>query len=375
MIELIDLRHELHRHPEISGEERITATRIVKYLGECNPSQIITELGGHGVAAIFDSGQVGETILLRCELDALPIIETGEPPYRSTVEGKGHLCGHDGHMSIMIGVAQRLAKNPITRGRIVLLFQPAEETGVGAPSVIADEKFKAIKPDFAYALHNLPGMPLGHIGVKSGPMCFASEGLKISLFGRTSHASHPEDAVSPMIALIGLIDELTNLPAQLGIDPEHALVTICHASLGEPAFGITPGDAILMAAFRAENDALQAKLIANAAHCAKAYAEQHGLSSSISYDEKFAACDNNEAAAANIKNAAENLQLPMVRIDKPFRWSEDFGAFSAAGNTALFVLGSGEDCPQLHASNYDFPDSIMITGIDMFEEIARKHCG
>lgn len=375
MIDLIDLRHELHRYPELSGEESVTATRILKYLGECSPSQIITNLGGHGVAAIYDSGQEGETILLRCELDALPIIETGQLPHRSTIEGKGHLCGHDGHMAIIVGVAQRLASRPTTRGRIVLLFQPAEETGAGAPSVLADEKFEAIKPDFAYALHNLPGKPLGHIGIKSGPMCFASEGLNVSFLGRTSHASHPEDAVSPMKVLAELMTGLTALPAELGFAPEQALVTICHARLGSPVFGITPGDAELFATIRAQSDELQTKLLEEATRRAEASAKQYGLSVTLSYDEKFAACDNDETAAANIAAAAEKLALPMLQIDKPFRWSEDFGAFSAAGKTALFVVGSGENCPQLHAPDYDFPDSIIKTGVDMFEEILRKHCG
>lgn len=375
MIDLLDLRHELHRFPELSGEESVTATRILKYLGECSPTQIINNLGGHGVAAIFDSGEAGETVLLRCELDALPILETGQPSYRSTVDGKGHLCGHDGHMAIIMGVAQRLAKRPIARGRIVLLFQPAEETGVGAPSVLADEKFAAIRPDFAYALHNLPGMPLGHIGLKSGPLCFASEGLKMSFLGRTSHASHPEDAITPQNALVELMSTLNSLPEQLGIDRQKALVTICHARLGLPAFGITPGDGDLFAAFRAETDELQAKLIASAAQYAQHCAEKHGLKITIDYNEKFAACDNDETAVANIREAAGGLNLPIIDIDKPFRWSEDFGAFSAAGKTALFVLGSGENCPQLHAPDYDFPDSIINTGVDMFEQIARKHCG
>lgn len=375
MIDLLDLRHELHRFPELSGEESVTATRILKYLGECSPTQIINNLGGHGVAAIFDSGEAGETVLLRCELDALPILETGQPPYRSTVDGKGHLCGHDGHMAIIMGVAQRLANRPIARGRIVLLFQPAEETGIGAPSVLADEKFAAIRPDFAYALHNLPGKPLGYIGIKSGPMCFASEGLKVSFLGRTSHASHPEDAVSPMHVLAELMTGLTALPVQLGYEPEQALITICHAQLGSPVFGITPGDATLFATVRAQSDDVQTKLLEEATKRAKASAEQYGLSVTLGYDEKFAACHNDETAASNIAAAAEKLALPMVQIDKPFRWSEDFGAFSAAGKTALFVLGSGENCPQLHAPDYDFPDSIINTGVDMFEQIARKHCG
>jgi amidohydrolase len=174
--ELTVLRHDLHRRPELSGEEGQTAARIVAELERHGPDEILTDLGTHGVAAVYNSGAAGPTVLFRCELDGLPITEISRFAWRSEIDGKGHLCGHDGHMAIMCGLAVQLAANRPVRGRVVLLFQPAEETGAGAADVIADPRFERIRPDYAFALHNLPGLPLGSVGVRSGPFTFASEG-------------------------------------------------------------------------------------------------------------------------------------------------------------------------------------------------------
>ena len=130
--ELVALRHELHQNPEVSGEEKQTAKRIQQWLKTCQPTKIITDIGGHGLAAVYDSGKDGPTVLFRCELDALPIFEVGTPKWRSKVDGKGHLCGHDGHMSILAGLARKLDVAGPKFGRIILMFQPAEEDGAGA---------------------------------------------------------------------------------------------------------------------------------------------------------------------------------------------------------------------------------------------------
>ncbi|MDB9809091.1 M20/M25/M40 family metallo-hydrolase, partial [Yoonia sp.] len=193
---LTRLRHDLHRQPEISGEEAQTAARIVQELTHAGADQIWQNLGGYGVAAEFRSAKPGPTVLIRCELDGLPIKEESTLPYRSEIDGKGHLCGHDGHMCMVMGVALGLADRP-ARGRVILLFQPAEETGFGAQAVIDDPRWPQIRPDYAFAYHNVPGRPLGEIGLRAGPANCASRGMQILLHGKSSHAAAPEDGVSP----------------------------------------------------------------------------------------------------------------------------------------------------------------------------------
>ncbi len=177
IVDLQSFRHDLHRHPEVSGEEAETARRVVEVLRPLAPAKILTDLGGHGVAAVFNGSASGPTMLFRAELDALPIEEKSEADHRSTVPGKGHLCGHDGHSTILLALATGLSRNPPSSGRVVLLWQPAEEDGSGAAAVLADPRFAEIRPDFAYSLHNMPGLAFGTAALKSGPVNCASRGM------------------------------------------------------------------------------------------------------------------------------------------------------------------------------------------------------
>ena len=162
------------------------------------------------MAAEFTGQAPGPTVLLRCELDGLPIREISEHPYRSEIPGKGHLCGHDGHMVCLLGVARVLRQRP-ARGRVILLFQPAEETGAGAQAVIEDPRWPELRPDVAFAYHNLPGRPLGEIGLRPGPGNCASRGMQVLLEGKSSHAAAPEDGLSPAAAMATLMTALPQL--------------------------------------------------------------------------------------------------------------------------------------------------------------------
>ncbi len=207
---LADWRRALHSAPELSGQEEATAREVRRFLEPTTrPDRIVTGLGGHGLALVYDGAEPGPTVLIRAELDALPIKEVSTFAHRSTRPGCAHLCGHDGHMAILAGVARGLAAQRPKRGRAVLLFQPAEEDGSGAEAVVADPKFAQIAPDFCFALHNMPGQPLGHAALKTGPVACASRGMRITLSGRTAHASTPGQGLSPMPALAALMPALT----------------------------------------------------------------------------------------------------------------------------------------------------------------------
>ena len=203
----IKFRREIHQFPELSGLEAETAKRVLQFFQPLNPDLTITNLGGHGLAFVFGQS-VGPTVLLRCELDALPIKEENEFSYRSESPFISHKCGHDGHMAILSAVGMRLSKQRPTKGRVVLLFQPAEEVGSGSSAVISDPQFQTIKPDFAFALHNLPGFPFGQIVLRHGVFACASRGMSISLKGKTAHAAQPDTGISPAPAMCQVISEL-----------------------------------------------------------------------------------------------------------------------------------------------------------------------
>lgn len=375
LVELAAFRHHLHRHPEVSGQEARTAAEVVAALGPLTPDRILTGLGGHGVAAVWEAAEPGPTVMFRSELDALPIEEVSDAPHRSTVPGKAHLCGHDGHSTILLGLARLIARDRPARGRVVLLFQPAEEDGSGAAAVLADARFAGIRPDWAFALHNMPGLPLGQAVIAPGPANCASEGLRVLFRGRTAHASAPETGVSPALALAALMPAALAAGKGGALGPEFRLVSLCHAQIGEPAFGITPGEGELWLTLRTLRDADMAALRDEVMGLARGLAAQHGLALEFSHHDRFAACTNDPDATAAISAALEALGIPRGATGLPMRASEDFGRFGQVARSAMFLLGSGERSPALHNPDYDFPDALIAPGVAIFDRLRRDLLG
>ena len=374
--ELTEFRRSLHRHPEVSGEEAETAARVKTMLEPTAPGRFLTGLGGHGLAAVYEGAADGPAVLLRCELDALPIEEQNpDLPYRSTVPGKGNLCGHDGHMAILLAVARWLHRNPPEKGRVVLLFQPAEEDGSGAAKVIEDPRFGEIRADIALSLHNYPGVPEGEALLAEGIANCASRGMKILLKGRTAHASVPENGISPAPALARLIPALTALSRGADVDdPDFALATVTHARLGEPAFGIAPGEAELRVTLRSRTDA-QMQALVEVAEDLVAAAAEGGLAHEVSYHDIFRHCENAPEATRILTEALEAGGITVRRDGVPMRASEDFGRFGDHASAAMVFLGSGVDTPRLHNPDFDFPDSLIPIGAGVFVRALRSCLG
>ena len=371
--DLADWRRALHRAPELSGAEHATAAAFADQTRRHRADEVVTGLGGTGVAAVWRGREAGPTVMIRAELDALPIAETGGAPWASTVPGVAHLCGHDGHLTILAGVARLLARRPPASGRVVLLGQPAEENGAGAAAVLADPAFGPLTPDWAFALHNMPGLPLGHVALRAGPMNCASVGMRIQLNGRTSHAAEPGAAHSPALAVARLIPALIALGQDGPLDAGFRLVTLTHARLGEPAFGITPGAAEVWATLRTLTDegmhALRAEAVALVERLAGAFAP------ALSWHDDFAACTNHPEATARLAAAVRALGLPVSDFELPMRASEDFGRFGAVARSAMLCLGAGEATARLHAPDYDFPDALIAPGARLFDRVIRDLLG
>ncbi|SFI17375.1 amidohydrolase [Modicisalibacter xianhensis] len=370
---LAELRHHLHAVPELSGEEVATAERIAAWLEEAGADQVLRNLGGHGVAGVFQGEIPGPRVLLRAELDALPIDEQGDKHWRSIREHVAHSCGHDGHMAVLLGVAQRLAHQRPARGEVVLLFQPAEETGEGARRIVACDDFERIRPDHAYAFHNLPGRPMGEVSVRNGAFTCASRGMIIRLNGLCSHAAHPELGRSPAMAMCRILQGLKRLPQQMPDDHGLVMVTLIHARLGEIAFGTSPGQAEVMATLRTASDDMMRALAEAAVALARAEAEEEQLGIEIDWCDAFAATTNTEEAVRAVETVAAGQGLPVSRMETPHRWSEDFGALSAVANGAMFTLGAGEECLPLHHPGYDFPDPLLEAGRGIFLGLIHHH--
>lgn len=375
IVELVALRRALHRRPEVSGAEVETARTIAAALSELAPSRLVRGLGGQGVAAVFDSGAPGPTVMFRAELDALPIPERTHVAWVSEIAGVSHVCGHDGHMAMLMGLGRLIAQRPVARGRVVLMFQPAEETGEGARAVTRDPGFAALAPDYAFAIHGLPGLPFGMVGMRPGLMNCASVGVKIRLLGKTAHAAEPEAGRSPMRALASLVPRLEALGPGGALDGDFRLVTLTHLGVGEPTFGIAPGEGVLHATLRAARDeslaALEDELRAQVGEAAQGA----GLELEISEHDRFAASINDPEATAIARAAMEALGMIHHAQGVPMRASEDFGLFGHSAKAAMLCLGVGEEAPALHNPDYDFPDDLIPLGAHLFERIARDLLG
>ena len=367
--DLTAFRRALHRRPEVSGQEAQTAATIARALGDCAPDKVLTGLGGHGVAAVWDSGAEGPTVLFRAELDALPIEETGTPDWASEPPGTGHLCGHDGHMTILAGLARLLSRRRPTRGRAVLMFQPAEETGAGARAVTSDPAYAAIAPDWAFAIHNLPGVPVGTVALRAGLVNCASQGLRITLTGRTAHAADPGAGLSPAGALARLIPVLDSLGPGGAVTEEYRLTTLTHARLGEPTFGVAPGEAMIHLTLRAARDDALADLVRKARVLAEAEATD-GLTVRFENVEAFAARVNDPEATGIAARAVAAAGLTLTEDHLPMTASEDFGLFGHTAKSAMLYLGPGAEGPALHNPDYDFNDDLIPQGVRIFDAIA-----
>jgi len=336
--EITALRKELHQAPELSNKEFKTTEKIIAFVKQSHPDEILTFRGKTGLAAVFHGCKPGKIVLFRADIDALPIIETTQFLNKSKVHGVSHKCGHDGHSAILAGLSRILMINPPEKGSVVLLFQPAEETGDGAKQILKDPTFSKIKPDYVFALHNLPGFPLNQIVVGNHCFASASKGMIVKLFGKTSHAAYPEKGISPALAMVETL----------------------------------PGDAQVMATLRSYRDDDMEKLTKLSVETITEISDRFGVAAKISWTDEFPATVNDPGCVETIRQVAEENGLSHKEIKQPFRWSEDFGHFTQNFRGAFFGIGAGESTPDLHQSDYDFRDEMIEAAIKMFDGIIRK---
>lgn len=369
---LTRLRKYLHRRPEVSGKEYETAKTILSFLREYAPDQVMEQLGGTGIAAIYKGTKKGKTVLIRCELDALPIPEINTFSHRSESPGVSHKCGHDGHMAMVAGLAILMYRHRPEKGKVVLLFQPSEEDGNGAKNVLADNRFEDINPDYVFALHNLPSFPEGQIVIKEGVFTPAVHSIVIALEGKTAHAGEPEKGINPAYAIADIIGKFRALVQPDIASDDFCQVTPIHLRMGEKAYGISAGEGEVHFTIRCKDNNGMENTAKTAEKIVRKTARQYGLKEDISWTQEFFANENHPKATQWIREVAKEQEFDLYEKDTPFGWGEDFGLFTKKYPGALFGLGAGENTPALHNPDYDFPDGIIPVGVRMFYEIIQK---
>lgn len=370
--EVIALRKILHKYPGLSGKEQRTQQILKQFLESKIQNYAISKIACTGLIADFQFPKPGKTIVIRADIDALPIQENQNLFYASCKQGISHKCGHDGHAAILAGLSVLLQENPFDCGRVILLFQPAEEVGTGAKEVLKDSYFKDLAIDFVFGFHNLPGFEKGQIVIAPKYFASASKGMSIKLSGTPAHAAYPESGKSPASAMTEIINELNTITESNDRYDNFVLLTLVHAQLGERAFGTAPGKAEICATLRSYDNTNMQKLCYDASLIAREIADEYRLKIMIEWEDEFDATINHVDACKIIDDAADVCTFQKTYITEPFRWSEDFGQFTSAYCGAMFGIGAGKTHPDLHTTEYDFPDDIIPNAITMLYTIISE---
>ena len=376
-MDYVAFRRELHRHPALSGREEATAGRVARALEGLGPRRVVPVAGGRGVMAEYGGREAGPTVLLRADMDAVAVAEpTGACPWGSTVEGVAHKCGHDGHTTMLLRAAGLLAERPPARGRVLLLFQPAEETGQGAREVVEEGWLEREGVERCFALHNIPGLPLGTVACREGSFTCAVTGVEARLLGRTAHAAEPERGVCPAGAAMEVTREVLgwSRPAEEG--EGYFLATLVEMRVGEEAYGVAAGEGVLRFTLRARtNRVLEEHVRRLVEAVAVACRRTPGLRWEWREVEPFPANENEARCAALVREAARREGARYEELARPFAWGEDFGWFTRRCPGAMFGLGAGEGCAPLHSPGYDFPDELIEPGGRLLYRVAMLATG
>ncbi|WP_340106239.1 amidohydrolase [Rhodohalobacter sp. 8-1] len=372
--EIQKIRQTLHKYPELSGTETDTASFVKGYLDRFGADDIVTGIGGDGLLGIFNGANPdsGQTLMIRAELDALAIHEQSDIEYKSGNDGVMHACGHDGHMAIVLGVGKWLKENRPDRGRVILLFQPAEETGLGAGEMLKDKALKNLKIDRGIALHNLPGYKKNTVYIKDNTFASASVGMKIQFQGQSSHAAYPREGINPALSISELVQNLERVKKQALQHDKFRVLTVTYIKLGEPAFGINPGRGEMGVTVRAETDEGISEMIGHVKHELSSVKKMFKGTISIEQREPFSAVINDAEGVNKLTSITKSLDIETQILNDPFAWSEDFGEFRKKCPITLFGLGAGENSPALHSEIYNFDDDLIPVGTSIFCECINR---
>ena len=371
MQNFIDIRKEIHSLAENSGQEIQTSKYVKDILKQLGVIKFHDDFSMHSFIAEIDSREPGPVILFRSELDALPIQENNSFLHVSKNPGVSHKCGHDGHTTILIQLAAALMAKPLKNGKVLLFFQSAEENGAGAKAAVESGIFRQFNIDYVFACHNWPGLPMGKIVAKEGPITASVESLVVELTGRTSHASQPEQGINPALATAELISYFDSLNLPDKSSDRFFLATPIHIFMGEKAYGTSAGKASIGYTLRTWDNQYLKIIKSKIEEKLTQTAQKHQLQLNIKWTESFYANTNNKDAVQIIKDAAKANQIEYEDITAPFEGGEDFGYITDQYKGAMFMIGSGEKCPPLHSDTYDFPDQLLETGSKMFLSLIK----
>lgn len=377
--EITELRHEIHEHPELCYEESGTAERVLRHIQPIDGLDIRTGVAETGIVATLGAEKKGPCVALRADMDALPMEETNDLPYRSKVPGKMHACGHDGHTSCLVGAVKVLSEiRDELEGPVKFVFQPAEEGGAGGKRMCEEDVLENPKVDAIFGFHGWPALPQGAIGVRSGAFLASSDTFDMTIEGTGAHAAFPHLGIDPIVVASHVVTALQSIVSR-NTDPlQSAVVTVAEIKAGT-TYNIIPQTATLRGTIRALDETVRQATHERVRRIAEKTAEAFGAKAEVTNRFGYPITFNHQNAFDYASSVVSEIDGVAAEEMLPVMGGEDFSFYSERIPAMFLALGvrphDRETYPNLHQSDYDFADGAIPHGIRLHVEIARRFAG
>jgi amidohydrolase len=371
--EIIAWRRDMHMHPELQYDVHRTAASVAEKLKSFGCDEVVPGIGRTGVVGVIRGRKAGrKAVGLRADMDALPLEEETGLAYKSTVPGKMHACGHDGHTAMLLGAAKYLAETRNFAGTAVVIFQPAEEGGAGAEAMVKDGLITRFGIDEVYGMHNFPGLPVGEFAIRPGPVMASADHIAIELEGKGGHAARPQTSIDTILVGAQIINQLQSVVAR-NVDPlEAAVVSICMFQSGHTD-NVIPQHAKLRGTARALTVEVRDLLRERINAIVEGTAALYGAKAKITYSNGYPVVVNHERETAFAAAVArEIVGKDKVDTDTPPRMAAEDFAFMLNERPGAFIFCGNGDSAGLHHPAYDFNDEAIPIGTSYWVRLAES---
>lgn len=364
-------RQHIHANPELQFDCHQTAAFVVERLREFGIEEIHEGIAQSGVVAIINGQGDGPTIGLRADMDALPIQEAQDHPYKSKVDGKMHACGHDGHTTMLLGAARYLAETRNFKGRVALIFQPAEEGGGGGQVMCQEGMMDKFGISEVYGVHNAPGAPVGHILANSGPVLAAADSFEIHITGQGGHGAEPENTIDPVVIAMQVVNGIQTISSRNTSALDNLVISVTQVHAGT-IHNIIPQTAFIGGTVRTLKKDVQANVVARMQAICDGAAATFGAGVTLDYDYGYPPTVNHKAQTDFAVGVAREIAGDSNVTDDcpPIMAAEDFAYMLEERPGAYLMIGQG-DGATVHHPDYDFNDEISPIGASYFVKLVE----
>ena len=376
---LVTIRRDIHSHPEVSNEERLTTQKIVEILEKLN-IEARTFPKMTGVLGLIRGASEGRTVALRADIDALPILELNNVPYKSRCDGVMHACGHDANTTIMLGVAKKIIETGLSskiEGNVKLIFQPGEEKGTGAKALIAEGVLENPRVDCVIAGHMSPDLPVGTVGVFKGQGYASADRFELIIKGKGAHGGRPEEGVDPIVAGSYFVTQIQSIVSRNVGATEAAVVTVGKFDAGNAA-NVIPESSHLEGTIRTHSNAIRKMVIQKLKEMTLGIERAFNVTCAFKLREGLPGCINDEEMAGFLHDVSkEILGSENVSYLPPIMGAEDFAYYALERPSAIMRLGSSNKKEgiiyPLHSPHFDIDEKVLEIGVAIFYEAVRKY--